>query len=217
MRSIACSRKAIETSARPFSASRCSRGCLRRFPDQVWVTTIVKDQRPLSSVVSFVFRDEVLPYYGGSVACGARVRRERLHVLGRHGARRGARFEDIRLRPQQDRHRLVSTSRNTGVSSRNRLAYQYQLVQSKELPNLSPTNPKFQLPDRSLEATAGWCDTARWDPRLRGDSRSSRQSLNQTANRLMCGVYGILDLGQRRSRDDTARAHGRSDGPSRSG
>ncbi|HEY9549458.1 MAG TPA: FemAB family XrtA/PEP-CTERM system-associated protein, partial [Kiloniellaceae bacterium] len=47
--------------------------CLRsEFRDASEVMTVVKDGRPLASVLSFLFRDEVLPYYGG----GRRAARE---------------------------------------------------------------------------------------------------------------------------------------------
>ena len=115
------------------------------FPEQVWVTTITKDARPLSSVVSFVFRDEILPYYGGSIAAARDYAANDFMywVVLERAVERGLRIFDY------GRSKLDTGSfhfkRHWGFEPEP-LAYQYQLVHSKELPNLSPTNPKFQLP-----------------------------------------------------------------------
>jgi FemAB-related protein (PEP-CTERM system-associated) len=118
---------------------------LAAFPDQVWVTTITKDRQPLSSVVSFIFRDEVLPYYGGSVnAAREHAANDFMYwAVMERAVERGLRTFDY------GRSKIDTGSfhfkKHWGFEPEP-LAYQYQLVQSKELPNLSPTNPKFQLP-----------------------------------------------------------------------
>jgi FemAB-related protein (PEP-CTERM system-associated) len=118
---------------------------LAAFPEQVWVTTIAKDKRPLSSVVSFVFRDEVLPYYGGSVSAAREYAANDFMywVVMERAVQRGLKLFDY------GRSKIDTGSyhfkKHWGFEPEP-LAYQYQLVKSKELPNLSPTNPKFQLP-----------------------------------------------------------------------
>ncbi len=118
---------------------------LAAFPEQVWVTTIAKDAQPLSSVVSFVFRDEVLPYYGGSVAAAREFAANDFMywTVMERAVERGLRTFDY------GRSKIDTGSfhfkKHWGFEPEP-LAYQYHLVQSKELPNLSPTNPKFQLP-----------------------------------------------------------------------
>jgi FemAB-related protein (PEP-CTERM system-associated) len=118
---------------------------LAAFPDQVWVTTISKDSRPLSSVVSFIFRDEVLPYYGGSVSAARDYSANdyMYWVVMERAVERGLKtFDYGRSKVDTGSYHF---KKHWGFEPEP-LAYQYQLVQSKELPNLSPTNPKFQLP-----------------------------------------------------------------------
>jgi len=118
---------------------------LAAFPDQVWFTTIAKDKRPLSSVVSFVFRDEVLPYYGGSVTAAREFAANDFMywaVMERAVANGLKTFDYGRSKIDTGSYHF---KKHWGFEPEP-LAYQYQLVRSKELPNLSPTNPKFQLP-----------------------------------------------------------------------
>jgi FemAB-related protein (PEP-CTERM system-associated) len=118
---------------------------LAAFPEQVWVTTITKDRRPLSSVVSFVFGDEVLPYYGGSIAAAREyAANDYMYwvVMERAVASGLKTFDYGRSKVDTGSYHF---KKHWGFEPEP-LAYQYQLVQSKELPNLSPTNPKFQLP-----------------------------------------------------------------------
>jgi FemAB-related protein (PEP-CTERM system-associated) len=115
------------------------------FHDDVWITTICKDGRPLSSVLSFVFRDEILPYYGGSIAAARDYAANDFMywVVMERAVEQGLRTFDY------GRSKIDTGSyhfkKHWGFEPEP-LAYQYHLVQSKELPNLSPTNPKFQLP-----------------------------------------------------------------------
>jgi len=115
------------------------------FRDHVWMTTIAKDGRPLSSVVSFIFRDEVLPYYGGSIAAAREyAANDYMYwaVMERAAASGLKTFDYGRSKVETGSYHF---KKHWGFEPEP-LAYQYYLVQSKELPNLSPTNPKFQLP-----------------------------------------------------------------------
>ena len=94
--------------------------------------------------MSFYFRDEVLPFYGGGTAAGARVQGERFHVLGSHAPRLRAWRAHLRLRAQQARHRLLRFKEHWGFEPAP-LHYQYYLVRAKELPNVSPANPKYRM------------------------------------------------------------------------
>lgn len=118
---------------------------LAAFPGQVWITTISKDRRALSSVLSFVFRDEILPYYGGSVTEAREIAANDFMywVVMERAVETGLKTFDY------GRSKVDSGSyhfkKHWGFEPEP-LAYQYHLVKSKELPNLSPTNPRFQLP-----------------------------------------------------------------------
>lgn len=118
---------------------------LNAFPGKVWMTTIFKDKHPLSSVVSFVFRDEVLPYYGGSVvAAREHAANDFMYwVVMERAVEQGLKtFDYGRSKVDTGSYHF---KKHWGFEPKP-LAYQYHLVKSKELPNLSPTNPKFQLP-----------------------------------------------------------------------
>jgi len=106
------------------------------------IVTILKDGRPVASVLNFYFRDEVLPYYGG----GTQQARE---VAG----------NDFMYWQVMERARLKGcrvfdygrSKRGTGAYDFKTywgfepepLYYEYYLVRRKEMPNLSPTNPQF--------------------------------------------------------------------------
>jgi FemAB-related protein (PEP-CTERM system-associated) len=106
------------------------------------VVTILKDDRPVASVLNFYFRDEVLPYYGGGTAEARAVAGNDFmywSVMERARAR-GCRIFDY-----------GRSKRGTGAFDFKTywgfepepLHYEYFLVRRKEVPNLSPTNPKY--------------------------------------------------------------------------
>ena len=112
------------------------------FGDACDIVTILKDDRPVASVLNFYFRDEVLPYYGGGTP-------EARAVAG----------NDFMYWQVMERARLKGcrifdygrSKRGTGAFDFKTywgfepepLYYEYFLVKRREIPNLSPTNPKF--------------------------------------------------------------------------
>jgi FemAB-related protein (PEP-CTERM system-associated) len=118
---------------------------VKAFPDATWVTTIAAAGRPVSSVISFVFRDEILPYYGGSIAAAREyAANDYMYWVVMERAVEACLkvFDYGRSKVDTGAYHF---KKHWGFDS-TPLPYQYHLVQSKELPNLSPTNPKFQLP-----------------------------------------------------------------------
>jgi FemAB-related protein (PEP-CTERM system-associated) len=99
---------------------------------------------PLTSVLSFYFRGEVLPYYGGG---GAAARSTGAHDLMYYEVMRRARalgctaFDFGRSKRGTGSY---SFKKNMGFTE-TPLAYEYRLVKATEMPNLSPTNPKYSL------------------------------------------------------------------------
>lgn len=105
---------------------------------------IEKDGRIISGVMSFYFRDEVLPYYGG----GTHEARESAGndfmywELMRRACERGLRTFDF-----------GRSKRNTGSFDFKKnwgfepqpLHYEYQLHGAEEVPDHNPLNPKYQL------------------------------------------------------------------------
>jgi FemAB-related protein (PEP-CTERM system-associated) len=112
------------------------------FGEESEVLTVVADGRPVASVVSFYFRDEVLPYYGGSTQAARAVAGNDFmywQVMERARAR-GARLFDF-----------GRSKRNTGAFDfkvhwgfePQPLCYEYFLVNAKQIPDLSPANAKY--------------------------------------------------------------------------
>lgn len=54
---------------------------LRVFGDDAEILTVRKDGKAVSSVLSFYYNQQVLPYYGGGCQCRARTEKQRLYVL----------------------------------------------------------------------------------------------------------------------------------------
>jgi FemAB-related protein (PEP-CTERM system-associated) len=108
------------------------------------VLTALDREEPLAAVLSFYFRDEVLPYYGG----GAKRAREcaahdfMYWELMRHAAARGARLFDF------GRSKFGTGSfafkKNWGFTPEP-LGYQYRLRAGSTIPDHNPLNPKYRL------------------------------------------------------------------------
>lgn len=107
------------------------------------VLTVLSGSTAVASVLSFSFRDEVLPYYGGSVPAARAVAANDFmywEVMERARAR-GARMFDF------GRSKQGSGSFDFKVHwgfVPEPLHYQYLLVRSREMPNLSPTNVGYE-------------------------------------------------------------------------
>jgi len=116
----------------------------RVFSDRCDILTVTKDGRLISSVLSFYFRDEVLPYYGGGVQEARNVKGNDFMYweLIRRSAERGVRLFDYG-RSKRDSG-SYSFKKNWGFEPEP-LHYQYHLVKARELPDVSPMNPKYRL------------------------------------------------------------------------
>jgi FemAB-related protein (PEP-CTERM system-associated) len=112
------------------------------FGDECDIVTILKGERAVASVLNFYFRDEVLPYYGGGTQEARAVAGNDFmywQVMERARAK-GCRIFDY-----------GRSKRGTGAYDFKTfwgfepepLYYEYYLVKRKEIPNLSPANPRF--------------------------------------------------------------------------
>lgn len=116
----------------------------QQFGERCEILNILHGEVPVASVLSFYFRNEVLPYYGGSVLAARtvagndfmywevmeRARQRGCSVFDFGRSKRGTGAFDFKVHwgfePEQ-------------------LYYEYFLVRAKTMPNLSPTNPKYDL------------------------------------------------------------------------
>ena len=108
------------------------------------VLTVTQDGRLVASVLSFYFRDEVLPYYGGGVASAREVAGNDFMYwdLMRRACERGIRVFDF------GRSKLGTGSfdfkKNWGFEPQP-LHYEYLLVKGRHVPDHNPLNPKYSL------------------------------------------------------------------------
>ena len=114
------------------------------FKDQCEILTIERNEQLISSVMSFYFKDEILPYYGGGteqaravqgndfmyweVMCRAVEKGIRIFDYGRSKVGTGS----------------YSFKKHWGFEPQP-LFYEFHLVKSKSLPDINPLNPKYQL------------------------------------------------------------------------
>lgn len=114
------------------------------FGEACEITRVTHRGRDVSAVLSFHFRDEVLPYYGG----GLPVARELAGYdflyweVMRRACERGYRVFDYG-RSKRDTGSF-SFKKNWGFTPE-LLHYRYHLVRAREVPDINPLNPKYRL------------------------------------------------------------------------
>ena len=108
------------------------------------VLTITQNGSLIASVLSFYFRDEVLPYYGGGTAAARQVSGNDFMYwdLMRRACERGVRVFDY------GRSKVGTGAfqfkKNWGFEPQP-LPYEYRLVRGKRVPEHNPLNPKYAL------------------------------------------------------------------------
>lgn len=116
----------------------------RVFADESEILTITHEGRPVSSVFSFYFRDQVLPYYGGGTAEARNTKANDFMYweLMRRAAERGIRWFDYGRSKQGTGS--YAFKKNWGFEPRP-LAYEYRLVRASEVPEINPLNPRYRM------------------------------------------------------------------------
>jgi FemAB-related protein (PEP-CTERM system-associated) len=106
---------------------------------------VVEDQgTPIAAVLSFYFRDEVLPYYGGGTpAARSRAGNDIMYwEVMRRAADRGCRVFDFG-RSKVDTG-AYSFKKNWGFTP-TPLSYEFKLRVGDTIPDVNPLNPKYRL------------------------------------------------------------------------
>jgi len=114
------------------------------FGDACEVLTIEHQGRAVSSVMSFYFRNEVLPYYGGgtSEARGLKSNDFMYWDLMCRALPRGVKIFDYgRSKKGTGSYRF---KRHWGFEPEP-LFYEFDLVRAKSLPDINPLNPKYKI------------------------------------------------------------------------
>jgi FemAB-related protein (PEP-CTERM system-associated) len=128
----------------PVFGRRYFRALKAEFGDDCECLVLRKDGRIVSGVLSFYFRDQVLPYYGGGshAARGLRANELMYYDLMRRASARGARVFDF------GRSKLgtgaFAFKKNWGFTPVP-LNYEYKLRRGDKLPDVNPLNPKYRL------------------------------------------------------------------------
>ena len=128
----------------PVFPKRYFRALLEAFPEESDVTTVWHNGQAVSSVLSFHFKKEVLPYYGGGTrgARGLAAADVMYWEVMRHAAQdRGATMFDFG-RSKADTG-AFAFKKNWGFEPE-QLHYCYRLAPGAKVPDNNPNNPKYR-------------------------------------------------------------------------
>jgi FemAB-related protein (PEP-CTERM system-associated) len=113
------------------------------FDDACEISIVRHGETEIAAVMSFYFRDEVLPYYAGSIAAARDLKGNDFMYwdLMCRASRRGALVFDY------GRSKVgtgpYSFKKNWGFEP-TPLNYEFHLVKAKDIPKVDPTNPKYR-------------------------------------------------------------------------
>jgi FemAB-related protein (PEP-CTERM system-associated) len=128
----------------PVFSRRYFRLLKETFGDDCEVLTVTLDGKLVASVLSFYFRDEVLPYYGGGVEAARAVAGNDFMYweLMRRACERGLKVFDFGRSKRGTGS--FDFKRNWGFEP-TPLHYEYFLVRDRAVPEVNPLNPKYRL------------------------------------------------------------------------
>jgi FemAB-related protein (PEP-CTERM system-associated) len=108
------------------------------------LTVVDPGGTPLSSVLTFYFRDQVLPYYAGDVADARNVAANdfKYWELMRRACERGYRVFDYGRSKRGTGS--FSFKKNWGFEPKT-LNYEYRIWRGRDIPQHNPSNPKYKL------------------------------------------------------------------------
>lgn len=128
----------------PVLAKKYYQSLLGTFGDKCSVLTILNEGKPVSSVLNFYFKDQVLPFYGGGPAEARACKANDFMYweLMRLSVAQGIKVFDFgRSKNGAGSYRF---KKHWGFEPEP-LYYRFHLVNAKQLPDLNPTNPKYQM------------------------------------------------------------------------
>ncbi len=108
------------------------------------VLTVASGNRTIAGVMSFYFREQVLPYYGGSTPEARALKGNDFMYweLMRRSAERGIRVFDYGRSKKGTGS--YDFKKNWGFVPRP-LNYEYYLANCRDVPNINPLNPKYRI------------------------------------------------------------------------
>lgn len=140
----------------PVFPSRYFKALQQEFGENCDVLTVEHEGKPVSSVLSFHYKNSVLPYYGGGTvaARGLKSNDYMYYQLMCHSkAHRQTSYFDFGR--SKDDSGAYKYKRSWGMEPVP-LHYQFRLINGKALPNLSPNNPKYQLLIKAWKKMPVW-------------------------------------------------------------
>ncbi|RMD80216.1 MAG: FemAB family PEP-CTERM system-associated protein [Gammaproteobacteria bacterium] len=114
------------------------------FGEACEVLVVYEGREPVAAVLSFVFRDEILPYYGGGTERARQVKGNDFmywEVMRRAAARGLRRFDYGRSKVGTGSYAF---KKNWGFVPEP-LHYEYRLVKARRVPEVNPLNPRYRL------------------------------------------------------------------------
>lgn len=114
------------------------------FGDAADILTVCHDGMPAASVLSFYYKGDVLPYYGGGTLAARELRANDhmyFRLMGHAVARGCSRFDFGRSKLGTG---AFAFKKNWGFEP-TPLQYQYRLAPGREMPDLNPKNPRYEL------------------------------------------------------------------------
>ena len=128
----------------PVVARSYLRNLKREFGSDCDIITILNKGTPVASVMSFYFRDTVLPYYGGGTAAARDVAGNDFMYweVMRRAAERGYRVFDYGRSKRGTG--AFAFKKNWGFEPEP-LVYEFYLRRGSDLPDINPLNPKYRL------------------------------------------------------------------------
>ena len=128
----------------PFFSESYLQSIIDTFRDQVEITTVTQSGKTVCSVMSFRYGNEILPYYGGGgdIARGLKGNDFMYWAVMEKACVDGVEIFDYgRSMVGSGAYRF---KKHWGFEAEP-LSYQYLLVKSQELPELNPSNPRYQF------------------------------------------------------------------------
>jgi FemAB-related protein (PEP-CTERM system-associated) len=129
----------------PVFSAKYLRILRRVFERDSSVLMITQAGHDVAGVLSFYFRDEVIPYYGGSTTVARNLKGVNHFMyweLMRHSAMQGHRLFDFGR--SKEGTGPFSFKKNFGFKPQ-ALPYEYYLVKSTSVPDVNPLNPKYRV------------------------------------------------------------------------
>ena len=142
----------------PVFAKKYFANLLREFAPDCDVLTVASNGKPVASVLSFYFRDSVLPFYTGSDPVARQLGANDMMYwrLMRHAAARGAtRFDFGRSKVGTGPYNF---KKNWGFEPVP-LMHQFLTKPGTDMPNVNPTNPKYRLMIAAWKQLPLWVST----------------------------------------------------------